>query len=214
MIPVLALSLLFAVAAAAQPSPTGPATAKGACSPANTGNNNTFQINCGVGQEQGEALLRLLNQVLEKQIDPAQLMAKLDEIHNDVRNIKANQGWPELTSKQLAQLEASLKPLAPMTVKVLVDNAVPDSSRLARQLFSVFTKVGWPAPAPGNQVSTYNGEPPSGVFIRWGQTTSPKSIEVLVDAISTALGEKLWVMKDQPLTSDDSIEITIYWKAR
>ena len=61
-------------------SQTGPATASGNCGIANTGSGNTFNISCGIGKQQGEALLKIINKILANQIDPEAVMKKLDEI--------------------------------------------------------------------------------------------------------------------------------------
>lgn len=59
---------------------TGPATTKGSCSPAASGNNNTFNITCGIGKAQGQKMIDILNKILADQLDPAEVMKKLDEI--------------------------------------------------------------------------------------------------------------------------------------
>ena len=61
--------LLFSLSVSGQQS-TGAAETKGMCSPANTGNNNTFNITCGIGKQQGDALLKILNKILADQLDP------------------------------------------------------------------------------------------------------------------------------------------------
>ena len=71
--------LLFCWLAAAQPAPPSVQT-KGACSPVATGNNNTFSITCGIGKEQGQQMLGILNKILASQLDPNTVTAKLDEI--------------------------------------------------------------------------------------------------------------------------------------
>lgn len=58
----------------------GTAETKGACSPANTGNQNTFNITCGIGKLQGDQILKILNKILAHQLDPNAVMDKLDEI--------------------------------------------------------------------------------------------------------------------------------------
>ncbi len=64
-----------------KPTTTGDATTTGPCSPAVTGNNNQFNINCqGISKEQGTKMLRILNKILANQVDPEAVMAKLDEI--------------------------------------------------------------------------------------------------------------------------------------
>lgn len=85
---VLSVSfLLFFCAVAQSQSTTGPATTKGACSPANTGDANTFFIQCGIGKEQGTELLTIVNKILANQLNPVEVMAKLDEI---LRNVNPN----------------------------------------------------------------------------------------------------------------------------
>jgi hypothetical protein len=59
---------------------TGAATTTGGCSPANSGHNNTFEITCGVGREQGEKIIRLLNKVIANQIDPDSVSGALEDI--------------------------------------------------------------------------------------------------------------------------------------
>lgn len=71
---------------------TGPAITKGTCSPAVSGSKNTFTINCGVGKEQGEALLGILNKILADRLDLSMVMAKLDEILHEV-----NPNAPKIT---------------------------------------------------------------------------------------------------------------------
>ena len=78
---------LFAIPSFSQIN-TGAAETKGACSPANTGNNNTFNITCGIGKQQGDALLKIMNRILDNQLDPDAVMKKLDEIGKDVKTIR------------------------------------------------------------------------------------------------------------------------------
>jgi hypothetical protein len=59
---------------------TGSATANGQCSLANTGHNNTnITINCGIGREQGQKIIELLNEALKSK-DIATINAKLDSL--------------------------------------------------------------------------------------------------------------------------------------
>jgi hypothetical protein len=54
------------------------AQASGLCSPANTGNNNTFNFSCGIGKEQGERLLVLVNRVISKELDIQRVLDEID----------------------------------------------------------------------------------------------------------------------------------------
>ena len=76
----LVLWLLISVPCWSQTTATGPAETKGPCSPAVTGSKNTFTINCGISQKQGEKMLDILNKILANQLDPEAVMSKLDEI--------------------------------------------------------------------------------------------------------------------------------------
>ena len=88
------VSLLLASTAIAQQS-TGPATSKGSCSPANTGNNNTFTITCaGLNPDQAKLLANipaLLNTILQKQKDEmAEILSGLNACAEGVK--KASRG--------------------------------------------------------------------------------------------------------------------------
>lgn len=77
----LLLMLIALPCRSQKPSTTGEATTTGPCSPAVTGNNNQFNINCqGISKEQGAKMLGILNKILANQLDPEAVMAKLDEI--------------------------------------------------------------------------------------------------------------------------------------
>lgn len=84
----LILSILIAVPCMGQTTATGEAMTSGPCSPAVTGSSNQFTINCqGVGKEQGAQFLEILNKIVNNQLDPKLVMAKLDEIQKGVSNI-------------------------------------------------------------------------------------------------------------------------------
>jgi len=76
----LILFLLVAMPCWSQTNSTGKAETSGACSPAVTGSNNAFTINCAINKEQGQKMLVILNKILSNQIDPDAVMSKLDEI--------------------------------------------------------------------------------------------------------------------------------------
>src|SRR6266581_1060729 len=73
--------LAFIVSPCCGQNTTGNAETTGACSPAISGNSNQVSINCqGISKEQAEKMSSILNKILANQIDPAKVMAKLDEI--------------------------------------------------------------------------------------------------------------------------------------
>jgi hypothetical protein len=63
-----------------QASTTGSASVSGQCNQGTTGSNNSFVINCGIGAAQGKKLLDITNVILKNQLDPVEVMKKLDEI--------------------------------------------------------------------------------------------------------------------------------------
>ncbi len=76
---VIALFVVLPALAIGQTKSTGSAETKGNCSPANTGNNNTFNITCqGISEKVGAQLIGLLNRVAKNQLDAEAVMAKLD----------------------------------------------------------------------------------------------------------------------------------------
>ncbi len=76
----LVMFLLVAVSCWSQ-STTGKASTSGVCSPAVTGSNNQFRITCeGIGKEQGQTILAILNKILAEHIDLSAVMQKLDDM--------------------------------------------------------------------------------------------------------------------------------------
>jgi len=65
----------------ASPQTTGAVTGNGLCNLANSGNNNTnLVINCGIGKEQGQQMLEILNKILANKLDLSAVMKQLNEI--------------------------------------------------------------------------------------------------------------------------------------
>ena len=76
---ITASCLLLQISIFAQTPPTPAATAAGTCNIANTGNQNTIHIECGIGKEQGQKVLAILNRVLAAQADStAEILSRLD----------------------------------------------------------------------------------------------------------------------------------------
>jgi hypothetical protein len=66
--------------ALSQTTPAGKPPASGTCSAAHAGENNTYNINCnGIGVDQGQKIVDLLNKVLVNQ-DTTAVNSKLDEL--------------------------------------------------------------------------------------------------------------------------------------
>jgi hypothetical protein len=84
-------SVLFVLALSigvwGQTPSSGPAKTSGKCSPATTGNNNTYYFAyCGTDPEQGKKMVELLNKILLNQ-DMTAANAKLDELLKIVSNL-------------------------------------------------------------------------------------------------------------------------------
>jgi hypothetical protein len=85
---VLAPFVLAASFVAAQtPSVSGKAQATGTCSLANTGSVTTVTFNCGIGKDQGDELIAILNKMFQNRLDPALVMQKLDEIATATKHV-------------------------------------------------------------------------------------------------------------------------------
>ena len=78
---ILLITCLFATPAfaKAQTASSG-ITVSGKCNVVNRGNGNTIMIKCSANNEEGKKIVAILNKILANQIDPALVMAKLDEI--------------------------------------------------------------------------------------------------------------------------------------
>ena len=64
------------------------ATTKGTCSPATSGNGNTITINCGISEAQGAQLVKVLNKILAKGLDPTLVLSRLDDIAKDTEALR------------------------------------------------------------------------------------------------------------------------------
>ena len=126
-----------------QKTSTGPAETSGPCSPAVTGNNNTFNITCGIGQEQGRKMLSILNKILASQIDPDAVMAKLDEIQKGIEKIREANIQRHLTPAQKTALLEKLKSLPKLRLIFRIENGTAEVATFADDFVEVFTQLGW-----------------------------------------------------------------------
>ena len=76
----LILSLLITIPCMGQTNTTGESKTSGPCSPAVSGSKNTFTIECGISQKQGQKILDIVNKILANQMDTEAVMKKLDEV--------------------------------------------------------------------------------------------------------------------------------------
>jgi hypothetical protein len=136
------LLCLLVGAVCAEPQ-TGSATAKDACSVANTGNNNTFNITCqGISGKLGSQLIELLNRVAKNQADAEAMIAKLDGCLVGVREVREQQQPWNLTVEQRVELR---RLLFGSKAKALV-HVIPsdrNASLMGADLLSVLKDAGW-----------------------------------------------------------------------
>ena len=170
----LILSLLVALPCWGQTTTTGKAESTGPCSPAVTGNENMFTINCGIGRAQGQKLLNILNKILANQLDPNVVMTKLDEIHNDIRHIRSHQGWPELTAEEIRILKDRLAGLPRQTVMIVLSNPDNNKSLLAGQLEEAIQGANWDTKQGANM---FLGPPARGIYVT-AKNKSPAAISL------------------------------------
>src|SRR5258708_2312734 len=72
---------------------TGNATTNATCAISNTGSNVTqLTIHCGIGQQQGKAIIGILNKILANQLDTAAVMKKLEELEVEQKAALAAKG--------------------------------------------------------------------------------------------------------------------------
>jgi hypothetical protein len=113
----LVLILLTSLRCWTQTTTTGEARTGGPCSVANTGSDNKIQISCGIGKEQGQQMLAILNKILTDHLDTNAVMTKLDEIQSGVSSIKS-----ELDNNEKQKEEAERKR---RTAPILFPSLVP-----------------------------------------------------------------------------------------
>ena len=158
--------LLASIAAAQEVHTTGPSATTGACSPAVSGNVNVFNFTCGIGQQQGNRLLTVLNKILANQLDPEAVNAKLDQIIEEVKksqgsdftqynfgginlqaehmNISAASTGRRLTEQVATELSARLSPLPKASIAVVLFTPVTDEMMdFGEGIRFAFDKVGW-----------------------------------------------------------------------
>jgi hypothetical protein len=147
----LILVMLIAMPCCSQTTTTGQAETTGACSPANTGNNNTFTINCGIGKEQGAALLKIVNKVLANQLDTNAVMDKLDELE---KVMKSSALRSRVLSPEKLQAFADALSKAPGGVlRVIPAGSGEDIFPLEKQLCSAAHEKGWATACPTSRNS-------------------------------------------------------------
>lgn len=145
--------LLFSIALCGQQQ-SGPAATKGTCSPANTGNNNVFNITCqGISEKLGVQLVNLLNQISKNQIDADAIMKKLDGCLSATAD-------RHLTQEQKASLIASLVPFRGHKISIVSVLGDKEGKAFAADFVEVFRKAEWTGlEGSGHAEANYNVDP-------------------------------------------------------
>ncbi len=180
---ILTFSLLIvAIPCRAQTPQAGEAKTKGPCSPAVTGNNNQFRINCqGLTKEQGKKMLDILNTILTNQLDPKEVMGKLDEILEAVT--------PQRVSA--ADMAKITEYLSAVTAKTRIQITVAQNSNAipyANDVYKAFKESGW----------TMEGSAASEVLILWSGNKF-LGVEIMSKGEPVAPHEKVSVNEGDPL---------------
>jgi hypothetical protein len=179
----LMLSLLIvAMPCQAQTSQTGEAKTIGPCSPAVTGNNNQFRINCqGITKEQGTKMLNILNTILTNQLDPKAVMGKLDEILKAVVPQRVSAADMARIKEYLSQVQTKTR------IQITVaqnSNAIP----YANDVYKAFRLAGW----------TMEGEGASEVLVLWSGKKFT-GVTIVSKGEPIAPNEKVSVNEGDPL---------------
>jgi hypothetical protein len=123
---------------------SGSATTKSSCSPANTGNNNTFNITCqGISDKLGAQLIDLLNRVARNQLDAEAVMSKIDGCLEGVREVGEQQATRHLTEGQKATLLSTILPFRGSRVTIAATEGDPEAYAYAQDFVTLFRQAGF-----------------------------------------------------------------------
>jgi len=212
---IMLVCLLLTVSNLACAQKNGNATATGNCNITISGNNNTVQTanalngKCGIGKEQGEKIIQLLNTVLAKK-DVAEINAKLNELiaiaakptplvincgnagncagTNNGTQVVNQYGTPKLsmTDSQQTIIRDAMKGHASPEVDVLCDRS-EEASQYAAQLANALHDAGMNISTP--TCATMLGDQghiiPPGIYFVLGKNRS-QDATTLATAMQTA----------------------------
>ena len=165
-------------------------TTSGPCSPIAPGNRGSIVIECpGLSKEHADELLKIVNRILENQLDPVAVLAKLDEMHRDIREVRGNQGWRELTKEELSMITATVRAFAGQKSHIEVLDPGTDAGRLAKQLSLALRSAKWESTVTTG-FRAYGSEPPVGIVL--------KTSAAEADAAFSALGRTLLQIFGKP----------------
>jgi hypothetical protein len=202
------IALLFVTLALACYGQTpGTAETKGACSPANTGDNNTFTITCGIGKAQGDQMLKILNKILLNQLDPNAVMTKLDEIQKDIHEIRARESPWVLSEDQSTRIIGFLKGTG-KTFSFSAWHSPSDlrSKDFLKQLSDAITKGGWNVKEPVFHILTQDA---AGIFIAVKDKDKPAPEGAILLQMALSAADVPSAGMSQPDLAEDAFELYV-----
>jgi hypothetical protein len=177
-----------------------------------SGSKNTFTIKCGIDEKQGQAMLKILNEILRNELDPNAVMKKLDEIQKGIRQL-TDREWAELTKEQIQSLCNSLGAHGLEKVQVIAPNEDENRLLLANQIAEGFRCAKWNVDVGSvMQLRSPNSPIPSGIELRVKED-SP-SAEGVARALIAIFGrDKVNGYLDKD-TQPEIITIYVYYKPK
>jgi hypothetical protein len=163
-----AMVLVLAFAAFAQHLPAPPAS-PGECSLVAAGDSDAATFRCPITKEEGLQVLKIVNEVLSKRLDPEKVAARLAEMPGNMLQRRDDQGWPELTTGQLETISKAVSPFAGQEMQIVVPNPARDTDRFAEQLRQALMAepAKWRASVHAEKTSVASTAPlPLGVELR------------------------------------------------
>lgn len=140
---VLLLFFVIALPTSAQAPPAVQQT-PGPCSVAMFGNNNQVFTCQGLDKKTADQILKIVNRIMANQLDPALVLAKLDEIQKAVGDIQRSTSQRRLTPEQKQALAKALSPvcLSLPTINVTASNGNQEAQRYAVDFVDALRRGG------------------------------------------------------------------------
>ena len=166
-------------------------------------------------------LLKIINKILSNQMDPATVMAKLDEIiANQKKQSEAigqirQKTWQSITDTEITQAASELLAFAGQKVSIVVSNPEGDRIALAQQLATIFKTAKWDLAGIRTPMVMFAGnttEFPHGIIVRVGQNSPAASL--LAKILINLFGRTNVGGFNDPKLDKDQIEISIWPKTR
>jgi hypothetical protein len=132
---------LVCVLAFGQSDSAGPVRRTGPCSAART-NTNRFTFTCDIDNEKAEALLRMVNQILERDLNPNSIMGTLDEIATRVQDSQKQAADRIITATQADAMSRTLRQSHGKRVYIVLLGD-REANAYGKALIRIFIDSGW-----------------------------------------------------------------------